>query len=177
MHIYNNLDEDVKKAFQKDFMILISLAVINLYCIIVLSLSNSMGYFPVSTLEILILNVLFSTPPFSGLLNNIRYNKISNSQRPGDPGYIICFTLYFIMSMTILAFYYLDKNKTFSYLEFIPILLYIVIYSMIVLFCITKGVIECCSSSINFIKETKEAVGDREHLLKNKKLPEEIIIQ
>lgn len=179
MHIYNNLNDDVKVEFRKDLMILILTTMMSLYCTLVLSLSNAIGHFSYELLLILGLNLIYSVISSVSLLNKIRYNKI-DSEEYEDSIWFFKKLIYSLTSIVIIVYYYIDISKydaPFIYLEFAPMLLYTVVYGAIFLYFFGKVLINCGSGCINFLKETKEAVAEREHLLKTKVCAEEVIIQ
>lgn len=177
MHIYNNLDEDVKVYFRRDAFTLMLLTIFNLYCVLVLSLTKFIDYFSNSVLFILLLNMLFFAIPFSGILYNLRYNRVAHIQNPETALHVLPIALYIASSIAILFYYYVIKKEKSSYLEFAPILLYTVLYCTIILYYIFRTVSVCGSECFRFFRETKEAIDEREYLFKNKKPPEEAVVQ
>jgi hypothetical protein len=176
MHIYNNLNDDVKASFRKDIFQLLIMTIIEVYCILILSLSNAVGHFSYHLLGILGLNLLVSAHISYHLLDKIRYNRI---EEYWDICCIMLIVFYICGTVVITVEYYININqyKLFIYLEFGPILLYTIIYSGIIIYFMTKELILCGSNCFNFLKETKEAVEEREYLLKTKKSTEETIVQ
>lgn len=163
MHIYHNLNEDVKSAFCRDIIVFLIMIFIDTYCLLILVFTNLIGYFSLFLLGILVLNLIYSLYFAIRLLNKIKNNQIEYHYE----NYPLLI-LYITFSLVAVFIYYMDilKNGNISPYELAMAVFYNVICGIYFIYLAIYYAYETGKYCFKYLKETKQAVEEREYLLK-----------
>lgn len=159
MHIFNNLNNAVKKVFLFRFIYLITSITLSVYCISILSLVSLKAFIPI----ILGCNIIFILNSIAHIWILIYYNSFSDAT---DCVPITMEAFHIIPFMTTIIYFGGQYYKQYIVHEFAIILIYAIIYYTILAIIIILGLIfliqQCCMCCL----ETKKIIDERNHLNK-----------
>jgi len=161
MHVYYNLNNDVKRHFRYRMTYILFLITLNIYFII----GVIMGYTTIFSTSMIILNSIMIINSAIGIWKLVDFND--SSYYNFEP-MVVDTVVGGSFTTVVLILYYIMLKDNFITYEFMGMLPYLLVYSAIFIYVILKGFYDFCTFCYNKIIETKNIVEERQRLVEIK---------